>query len=114
MRKVQLLSAIALAALAAGCAQGGQSAASSECAALATDAFMQAVEEGRCDIDVTTAAGGVPEPKKSFEGHDGNDGGGEDDGDKEPGKEPDPEPDPDTDTDTDTGPSTAPTPAGDE
>lgn len=100
MRKFNLLAAAALSTLAAACAQTGQSTANADfCDQLSQEAFMQAVEDGKCDLDVTTAAG-TPEPDKSF-GHDSDHGGDSDDS-KEPegGKEPegDPEPDPDPDS----------------
>jgi hypothetical protein len=97
MRKFHLVSAIALGALMAGCAQTGETAKNAEfCSQLSQDAFLQAVDQGQCELDVTTAAGGPAESEKTF-GHDGSDHGGEE-GDGDDGKEPDPEPDPESGT----------------
>jgi len=94
MRKFHLVSAIALGALMAGCAQTSESARNADfCSQLSQDAFMQAVDQGQCELDVTTAAGGPSAPEKSH-GHDDGDHGGErDDGDdgKDPPHDPDPE-----------------------
>lgn len=92
MRKMQLLSAIALAALMAACAQTSETA-QGNCDQLPSEAFLQAVDQGQCDLDVTTAAGGEPnepnahEPENDHSENDGSDGG---DG----GGNPDPDPDP--------------------
>jgi hypothetical protein len=98
MRKFHLLSAIALGALLAGCAQTSESAKNADfCSQLSQDAFLQAVDQGQCELDVTTAAGGPAEPGKSFGHDDGGDHGGEKDG-GDDGKEPGHEPDPDSGT----------------
>lgn len=98
MRKFHLLSAIALGALVAGCAQTSESAKNADfCSQLSQDAFLQAVDQGQCELDVTTAAGGESQPGKSVGDGDG-DHGGEKDGGGDGGKEPDHDPDPDSGT----------------
>lgn len=102
MRKFHLFSAIAFSALMTGCAQTSESARNADfCSQLSPDAFLQAVDQGQCDLDVTTAAGGESRPDKAF-GHDDGDHGGEKDA-GDSGKEPDH--DPDTDSGTEGGES---------
>ncbi|MBK8158031.1 MAG: hypothetical protein IPK59_04350 [Rhodospirillaceae bacterium] len=87
MRKFLLLSAIAASALLAGCAQTGNTASTaSNCNQLSADDLMTAIEQGSCDVDMATAAGGEP-ADTSTPDKDDKDGGGD--------KEPDPDPDPD-------------------
>lgn len=94
MRKIQLLSAITLAALMAACAQTNETA-QGNCDQLPSEAFLQAVDQGQCDLDVTTAAGGAPnEPSVHERDNDRNEEG---DGGSDGGGNPDPDPDPDPD-----------------
>ncbi|WP_374381885.1 hypothetical protein [Dongia sp.] len=110
MRKFNLLAVVAFSTLAAACAQTGQSTANASfCDELSQEAFMQAVNEGKCDLDITTAAGSSDPSKSHSTGdsdHGGDGGGGGEDG-GDPGKDPgnDPGnpgtgPDPDRGTDT--------------
>jgi hypothetical protein len=88
MRKFQLLSAVALAALMAACAQTGETA-QGNCDQLPSEAFLQAVDQGQCELDVTTAAGGASNEPKSFDSNSDHSDGG-----KEPDRDPEPDPDP--------------------
>ncbi len=106
MRKIMLLSAIAAAALLSACAQTSETA-SNECAALTADQLVAAVDAGKCELDVETAAGGTPEATNS---PDKDDHADHDDDPTEPGDTPDPEPDPEPEReDGNPGPSTEPT-----
>jgi outer membrane murein-binding lipoprotein Lpp len=104
MRKFLLLSAIAAGALLAGCAQTGNTASTaSNCNQLSADDLMTAIEQGSCDVDMATAAGGEP-ADTSTPDKDDKDGGG----DKDPGPDPDPEPGNDPDPEGERDPSTEP------
>ncbi|WP_374312383.1 hypothetical protein [Dongia sp.] len=94
MRKIQLLTAIALAALMAACAQTNETA-QGNCDQLPSEAFLQAVDQGKCDLDVTTAAGGEPNQPNKHESDNDHSERDESDGDGDGGGNPDPDPDPD-------------------